>query len=396
MSQKIQEAEDLNYAAEALADTLLIVVIIAIIVAILFSIVIAVYISGLICKPLKPLERYMVEAGNTGKVSLTAQEITDFDKFSKGDDEIAHTISACKKFLEHIQEINEDMSKISEGDLTVKVHSKSANDELGKYLSSLGGKFNESLGEINTCADQVKDASIQIADGAQSLAQASTEQAASVEELSSSIQEMSTQIKGTADMAGECASLSGDIKGKAEKVSTQMDGLMGAVRDITEASNQIEKVIKVIDDIAFQTNILALNAAVEAARAGSAGKGFAVVAEEVRNLASKSAEAAKNTSGLIENSITKANLGLNLATETAASLTEIVDGINQSADIISQIADSSEHQSVAISQLNIGVEQIANVIQQNSATAEQSAAASEEMNGQTNMLKDLVAQFKTD
>jgi len=252
------------------------------------------------------------------------------------------------------------------------------------------------FGEINSSSSQVYSASGQIADGAQSLAQSSTEQAASVEELSSSIHDMSAQIKDTSTMTEKCANLSQDIKNKAEKGSSQMDELMQAVQGITDASTQIEKVIKVIDDIAFQTNILALNAAVEAARAGAAGKGFAVVAEEVRNLASKSAEAAKDTSGLIENSIGKANLGLTLATQTASSLQEIVDGINENAETISLIAESTKGQSHAISELNIGVEQVANTIQTNSATAEQSAAASEEMSGQTDVLKNLVAQFKTE
>ncbi|MCL1820937.1 MAG: methyl-accepting chemotaxis protein, partial [Oscillospiraceae bacterium] len=173
-----------------------------------------------------------------------------------------------------------------------------------------------------------------------------------------------------------------------------MDEMTVAVKEINTASQSIQKVIKVIDDIAFQTNILALNAAVEAARAGQHGKGFAVVAEEVRSLAAKSADAARDTGGLIANSMEKAELGTRIAGETAASLAEIVSGINESSQIVSEIAQSSEEQSAGITQINHGIDQVAQVVQQNSATAEESAAASEEMSGQSSILEELIAQFK--
>jgi methyl-accepting chemotaxis protein len=169
---------------------------------------------------------------------------------------------------------------------------------------------------------------------------------------------------------------------------------MSAVQEINEASGEIRKVIKIIDDIAFQTNILALNAAVEAARAGEHGKGFAVVAEEVRNLAAKSADAAKDTGVLIENSIDKANYGLKLASETSESLKEIVDGINRSAQIIAQIAQSSNEQSENISHINEKIESVAQIVQQSSGTAQESASASEEMSSQSDMLTQMISHFK--
>ena len=173
-----------------------------------------------------------------------------------------------------------------------------------------------------------------------------------------------------------------------------MDEMTTAVREINQASQSISKVIKVIDDIAFQTNILALNAAVEAARAGQHGKGFAVVAEEVRNLAAKSAEAAKDTGGLIANSMEKAELGARIANDTAASLTEIVTGISESNQLISDIASASEQQADGISVINSSIDQVAQVVQQNSATAQESAAASQQMSGQSDMLQQLISQFK--
>jgi methyl-accepting chemotaxis protein len=246
---------------------------------------------------------------------------------------------------------------------------------------------------INDMSDSFIISTKEIVEDSQAIAQGSTEQSAAVEELSSVIAEVADKTNENAAMAAQAANLSDEIKRKAEKGSHQMDDLMTAVKDITNASGQIERVIKVIDDIAFQTNILALNAAVEAARAGSAGKGFAVVAEEVRNLASKSAEAAKNTGGLIENSIQKANLGLTIANKTVSSLKEIVDGINQSADIITKIATLSDEQTSAIGQIDMGVNQVSNVIQQNTYKAEASAAASVEMGRKVEDLEMLLEDF---
>jgi len=235
----------------------------------------------------------------------------------------------------------------------------------------------------------------QIANGSQALAQGSTEQAASIEELSASIHDIAQKTKENAVKAERAAALANTIKGNAEKGNMQMSEMTAAVQEINAASQNISKVIKAIDDIAFQTNILALNAAVEAARAGQHGKGFAVVAEEVRNLAAKSAEAAKDTGGLIANSMEKAELGAKIADETAASLYEIVSGINESSQIVGEIATSSEEQSIGIDQINLGIDQVSQVVQQNTATAQESAAASAEMNDKSNQLESLVNQFKS-
>jgi methyl-accepting chemotaxis protein len=200
--------------------------------------------------------------------------------------------------------------------------------------------------------------------------------------------------KDNAGLAARAAKLTNDIKSSAEKGSRQMDEMMNAVKDINDSSQNISKVIKSIDDIAFQTNILALNAAVEAARAGQHGKGFAVVAEEVRSLAAKSAEAAKDTESLIADSITKAELGSQIADDTAASLAQIVTGIDESNMIVAEIAQSSENQSIGIDEIDKGIEQISQTVYKTSAMAEQSAGASQEISGQSDMLAELIGRFK--
>jgi len=270
----------------------------------------------------------------------------------------------------------------------------SNSDTMGKSLSQMVDNLNDMFGNIHSSTSQVSTGAKQVADGAQSLAQGSTQQAASVQELSSSIADIANKTKENAEIANKTSSLSNTIRQSAEKGSHQMDDMISAVQEINDASQSISKIIKTIDDIAFQTNILALNAAVEAARAGQHGKGFAVVAEEVRNLASKSAEAAKDTGDMIQNSMEKAELGSQIAGETASSLKEIVSGISESSAMIAEIARSSEEQSGAISQVNIGIDQVAQVVQQNSATAEQSAAASEQMSSQSSILEELISQFK--
>ena len=294
------------------------------------------------------------------------------------------------------KEQTEWLESIAAGDLTVKVHPRGDSDRIGQAIAALLNNLNEMFASINEITNQVAMGSKGIADGAQLLAAGTSEQAESVEDLSSAIGNIMQNTGRSAGVAKEATDLSRMIRDNAEKGSVQMDSMMQAIGEINEASTQIGKVIKVIDDIAFQTNILALNAAVEAARAGQHGKGFAVVAEEVRNLATKSAEAAKDTGTLIEDSAAKADLGLKIATETAGSLREIVDGIIRSAEIVGQIAQLSEAQVGDITHVNSGIERVSGVVRQNSATAEQSAAASEQMSAQASTLKQMISQFRID
>jgi len=354
----------------------------------------ALYISNLISRPLLPMSTFFEKAGTTGDLAFTDEQQKAVAKYSQNNDELGQLTRSAEKFIARINGVDDVLVSVANGDIRPEIDILTDKDTMGISLKNMLDNLNSMFIEIKNSSSQVSGGAQQIADGAQSLAQGSTEQAATVEELSASIGELSEKTKTNAEMASKASTLASTIKNSAEKSSRQMGEMTAAVMEINHASQNISSVIKVIDDIAFQTNILALNAAVEAARAGQHGKGFAVVAEEVRNLASKSAEAAKDTGALISNSMEKAEQGAFIADETAASLAEIVSGISESDEIIREIANSSELQASGISQINIGIDQVAQVIQQNSATAEESAAASEELNGQSSILLSLIGKFK--
>jgi len=371
-----------------------IIIIVALVIAVSIAMTLAFYISRIISKPLSVLTEFMKKAAATGDIEFSDEEESAVQVYSKNKDELGQCLDATAEFVHEINREMDKLEKVANGDLTIDVSILSPDDKIGKTLTKVVENLNSMFAEINTASSQVSAGSKQIANGAQALAQGSTQQAASVQELSAAISEIAEKTKANASTAGRTAQMSTSIRESAEKGSRQMDEMITAVSDINEASKSISNIIKTIDDIAFQTNILALNAAVEAARAGQHGKGFAVVAEEVRNLASKSAEAAKDTGTMIQNSMEKAELGSRIASETAESLSDIVSGISESGKLITEIAEASEAQSQGISEINTGIDQVAQVVQQNSATAEESSAASQEMSGQSDMLQQLVAQFK--
>lgn len=298
-----------------------------------------------------------------------------------------------------IQDMDEMLAEMSRGNLTVD--SKCEEAYVGGYRGlldsarKLSAQLSDTLRQINQSTDQVSAGAEQVSAGAQALSQGATEQASAIEELAATINDISGKIIATADRAGDVHSQSSETGREVEQCNEQMFELVNAVRDIGESSSQIGKIIKTIEDIAFQTNILALNAAVEAARAGTAGKGFAVVADEVRNLASKSAEASKSTSVLIEGSARSVEKGMKIADETAASLQKAVISTENTVKAVDKITEATAEQSQAVSQVTQGMDQISSVVQTNSATAEESAAASEELSGQAVILKELVGQFKT-
>lgn len=329
-----------------------------------------------------------------GKATEIAKGNVDVDVDSNSNDEVGVLAKAFREMIDGIKLQASLLQRLAHGDFSENIMLRAENDSMNIAINTLIDSYNDTMQKIREATGHVSSGSREIADSSQNLSEGSTEQAAAIEQLSSSIGEIAMQTERNTEKAKKTAELSSTIRNNAQTGASQMDQMMNAVREISEASQNIGKVIKVIDDIAFQTNILALNAAVEAARAGEAGKGFAVVADEVRNLASKSAEAAKNTSGLIANSIEKAELGAKIATDTSNSLSHIVSGINESTKLVEEIAEASNEQAQGISQINTGIEQVAKVVQQNSATAEESAAASEEMRGQSVILNDLIMQFK--
>ena len=346
-------------------------------------------------------------------IKLPISEIEDAAvKMAKGDldveiaytskDELGVLAEQVRRLIRKLQVIIDDenkfLAKMAAGDFTVdSVCEEEYTGGFYPLLISFRGiakKLNDTMLQISQSSSQVASGSEQVSNGAQALSQGATEQASSVQELAASISEISDKVNENADNARQANAMAGSVSSEMNMSNDKMQQMIQAMGDISSCSSEIGKIIKTIEDIAFQTNILALNAAVEAARAGTAGKGFAVVADEVRNLASKSAEASNNTSVLIENSLKAVENGTQIAGETAQSLLQAVNAVNEMTGIIGNISEASSNQAEAISQITMGIDQISSVVQTNSATAEESAAASEELSSQSQLMKSLVGRFK--
>ena len=337
----------------------------------------------------------------TEPISKTVHVIQELEKGHIGSrlnlnrtDEIGILARSMDSLGESLQkEVVASLEMMARGDLTFDVTPRDDQDVVRGALQKSCADLNELMAQIYAAVDQMNSGASQVTDSSQSLSQGATEQASSLEEISSSMHQLGDQTTTNAENANQANQLSNISKDSAEKGNQQMQKMVDAMTAIYDSGQNISKIIKVIDEIAFQTNLLALNAAVEAARAGKHGKGFAVVAEEVRNLAARSAQAAKETASLIEGSTNKTKMGSEISSQTAEALNEIVDSVNQVSGLVVEIATSSNEQAQGISQINTGLGQIDQVAQQTTANAEESAAAAEELSAQANELRALLSRF---
>lgn len=300
-----------------------------------------------------------------------------------------------KELSKYVSAVDYVMTELAKGNFNYTKQSKFLGDfdHMQQSILQFRGKMNDTLTTIDMMSSQVNQGAEQVANGTQLLAQGAAEQTSSIEALSNNMDEVSNQISQTAEFSKNANDLGKKTGEVIQRSQTEMKQMVKAIKDITVASENIGKIIKVIDDIAFQTNILALNAAVEAARAGEAGKGFAVVADEVRNLAQKSAEAAKDTTELIEMSISHVQRGEKLAISTDEAFDEVAKHSEDILGMVEKIAEACNKEAEAISHITQNIDEISAVVQTNSATSEESAAASEELSGQANAMKELISEF---
>jgi methyl-accepting chemotaxis protein len=309
-------------------------------------------------------------------------------------DEIGILAGAMNKMVGNMRELAQAAEKIAGGDLTVRVAALSERDTLGQSLKRMVEKLSTIIAEINIAAQSVFSGAEQLSASSQAMSQGATEQASSLEEISSSMNEIASQTRQNSENATLASRLAAESGQSAEKGDVQTQDMVVAMSEISAASRNISKIIKIIDEIAFQTNLLALNAAVEAARAGRHGKGFAVVAEEVRNLAARSAKAAKETEEMIEGAVKKIEEGTSMAGRTAGALQEIVGAAGKVTDLVAEIAAASNEQAQGVMQITKGLGHVDQVTQQNTSLAEESASAAQELTGQAQCLKELVRTFK--
>lgn len=343
--------------------------------------------------PIVPVMELAEKMGSGDLTNISENTVKTTDELGQLSSIFHDTASVLSGYIIEISTLLDD---ISTGRLDLTIEREYIGDftAIKQALNHILLSLNDIFKDMQAVAEQVSSGSEQMASGAQALSQGATQQASSVQELSASIEEISQKVKDSAASANVANKKADEVGVEIEKSNAQMKQMLTAMDSISSKSNEIGKIVKTIEDIAFQTNILALNAAVEAARAGAAGKGFAVVADEVRNLASKSAAAAKDTTLLIESTLTSVEEGVAIAQTTAGSLISVVDRTTDILDAISEISKQAQHEALALEQVNQGVEQIAMVVQTTSATAEESAATSEQLSAQAQHLSSLISKFK--
>lgn len=373
------------------ADSATITTITVLVIGILFAIIIGLFLSRSISNPLAKVTKMLQDMAN-GEIS---------DKLSMDrSDEIGILAKSMNKLVDTMKDlIIEDGGVVLENAANKDLTKRMKKEYLGQFakmkenINKVIASLDTALTQVAEATEQVSSASQQISAGGQSLAQGANEQASSLEEVSSSLEEMSSMTKQNAENANQAKNLAGEANGNAAEGTKSMTKMSESINKIKESSDQTAKIVKTIDEIAMQTNLLALNAAVEAARAGEAGRGFAVVAEEVRNLAQRSAQAAKNTADMIAESVKNADGGVKIATEVSKSFESITTSVKKVNDLIAEIAAASNEQAQGIDQVNTAVAQMDKVTQQNAANSEESASAAEELSSQAEELAGMVAQF---
>ena len=374
-------------------NELFIMIIGAVILVVVIAVIASLVIVYRMTRQIKVLNKAAQRIAD-GELDVTVKRTTN-DDIGELADSFTKTVVKLKDYIHYIDELSSVLDEIAEGnlDISLKLEYTGEFEKLKRALENIASSLNNTLVDIDLASDQVANGAEQISSGAQSLASGSTEQASSIEELLATVSEISEQTKQNSSEAQQVSRYMSTIQDEANLSNERMNEMLIAMKDINKNSDEINEIIKTIEDIAFQTNILALNAAIEAARAGEAGKGFAVVADEVRNLASKSAEASQTTSELITQTLEAVVNGSRIANETAESLKTVYDNIGDIVKSVDGISKNTQSQSEALTQISAGVDQLSSVTQNNSAASEQSAAASEELASQANMLKSLVKRF---